>query len=365
MKVLLINEENLKNNIELIKQMSEESNTKIIAVVKGNGYGIGIVEYTKFLIGNGIDFFAVSSVEEAITLRNAGIQKEILMLTPIAIKEELEVLIANNITLTIDSEKICNLIEEICESKQKNIKVHIKIDTGFGRHGFLYNDIESVLNIIKNIDKIKVEGIYSHLATSLAKSNRYVDIQYKRFINVIRELEKNNIEFKYKHICNSTAFLKYTDMRMNTARIGSAFLGMTGNSNDQFKTVSKLKTKVIEVKELPKGFDIGYGRTYKTKKNTKIAIIPVGYQDGFGMTIKDQRFKFLSKVKKLIDNMLGVCNINYETVIINKKTYNVIGQIGMCSSIIDVTETDIKEGEDVYINIRPLFVNSKIERNII
>jgi len=108
MKVLLINEENLKNNIELIKQMSEESNTKIIAVVKGNGYGIGIVEYTKFLIGNGIDFFAVSSVEEAITLRNAGIQKEILMLTPIAIKEELEVLIANNITITIDSEKKCN-----------------------------------------------------------------------------------------------------------------------------------------------------------------------------------------------------------------------------------------------------------------
>lgn len=365
MNVLLINKENLKNNVELIKQIGNESNTKLIAVVKGNGYGIGIVEYTKFLIENGMDFFAVASVEEAITLRNAGIENEILMLTPIAIKEDLEILIENNITLTVDSEKISRLIEEICESKSKDIKVHIKIDTGFGRHGFLYNDTETMINVIKRINKIRIEGIYSHFSTSLAKSRKYVDIQYKRFIDVINNLEKNNINFKFKHICNSTAFLKYPDLRLNTARIGSAFLGMTGNSNDKFKTVSKLKTKVIAVKELPKGFEIGYGRTYKTNKNTKIAIIPVGYQDGLGMTIKDQRFKFLSKLKKVINNILGICNTDFEKVAIRDRKYNVIGQIGMCSSIIDVTGTDIQEGEDVYIHIRPLFVNSNIERKII
>jgi len=364
MSVLLIDKENLKNNIELIKCISRESNTKIIAVVKGNGYGIGIVEYTKLLIENGIDFFAVASVDEAITLRNAGIENEILMLTPIAIKEDLEKLIENNITLTIGSDKVTKLVEEICNAKQKDVKAHIKIDTGFGRHGFLYSDIKEVINIIKKFNKIKIEGIYSHFATSLAKSRKYVDVQYKRFENVINELEKNNIEFKFKHICNSTAFLKYSDLRLNTARIGSAFLGMTGNSNDKFKMVSKLKTKVIEIKELPKGFDIGYGTTYKTKRNTKIAIIPVGYQDGLGMTIKDQRFKFLSKVKKIINNLLGILNTDFEKVCINGKMYNIIGQIGMCSSIIDITGSNIKEGEEVYINIRPLFVNSKIERKI-
>lgn len=364
MSVLLIDKENLKNNVELIKQISKDSNTKIIAVVKGNGYGIGIIEYTKFLIENGIDFFAVASVDEAITLRNAGIENEILMLTPIAIKEDLETLIENNITLTVGSEKVRGLIEEICKAKVKDVKVHIKIDTGFGRHGFLYSDIETIIKTIKKFDKIKIEGIYSHFATSLAKSRKYVDIQYKRFKNVINELEKNNIEFKYKHICNSTAFLKYPDLRLNASRIGSAFLGMTGNSNDKFKTVSKLKTKVIEVKELPKSFYIGYGRTYKTNKNTKIAIIPVGYQDGLGMTIKDQRFKFLSKVKKVINNILGILNTDFEKVCIDRKMYNVIGQIGMCSSIIDITGENIKEGAEVYINIRPLFVSSKIKREI-
>jgi len=365
MSVLLIDKQNLRNNVKIINQMAEESNCKIIAVVKGNGYGIGIVEYTKFLIENGIDFFAVASVDEAISLRNAGIKNEILMLTPIAIKEDLETLIENNITLTVGGEKVCNLVEEICKEKQKNVKVHIKIDTGFGRHGFLYNDLKTIINITKNFDKIKIEGIYSHFATSLAKSRKYVDVQYKRFENVIKELEKNNIDFEFKHICNSTAFLKYPDLRLNTVRIGSAFLGMTGNSNDNFKTVSKLKTKVIEVKELPQDFCVGYGRTYKTKKNIKIAIIPVGYQDGLGITIKDQRFKFLSKAKKVMNNILGILNTEFEKVCINGKMYNIIGQIGMCSSIIDITGTDIKEGEEVHINIRPLFVNSNIKRELV
>lgn len=365
MSVLLIDKQNLRNNVKLINQMAEESNCKIIAVVKGNGYGIGIIEYTKFLIDNGIDFFAVASVDEAISLRNAGIKNEILMLTPIAIKEDLETLIENNIKLTVGSEKVCNLVEEICKEKQKNVKVHIKIDTGFGRHGFLYNDIENIINIIKKFNNIKVEGIYSHFATSLAKSSKYVEIQYKRFENVINELEKNNIEFIFKHICNSTAFLKYPNMRLNAVRIGSAFLGMTGNYNNKFKTVSKLKTKVIDVKELPKGFDIGYGRTYKTKKNTKIAIIPVGYQDGLGITIKDQRFKILSKVKRTINNIFYILNNSYETAIIKEKQFNIIGQIGMCSSIIDITGSDVKEGDEVYISIRPLFVSYRIKREII
>jgi len=365
MSVLLIDKQNLRNNVKLINQMAEESNCKIIAVVKGNGYGIGIIEYTKFLIESGIDFFAVASVDEAISLRNAGIKNEILMLTPIAIKEDLETLIENNITLTVGSEKVCNLVEEICKEKQKNVKVHIKIDTGFGRHGFLYNNIEEIIKILKEFDKIKIEGIYSHFATSLAKSRKYVEVQYKRFENVIKELEKNNIYFEFKHICNSTAFLKYPYMSLNTVRIGSAFLGMTGNSNVKFKTVSKLKTKVIEIKDLPKNFDIGYGRTYKTKKNTKIAIIPVGYQDGLGMTIKDQRFKLLSRAKKVINNIVSILNTDFEKVCINEKYYNIIGQIGMCSSIIDITGADIKEGEEVYINIRPLFVSSRIKREIV
>jgi len=365
MSVLLIDKQNLENNVELIKQIAEKQNCKIIAVVKGNGYGIGIEEYTRFLIQKGIDFFAVASIEEAVTLRNAEIQNEILMLTPIAIKEDLEKLIENDITLTVDSEKIGNMIEEICKEKQKNVKVHIKIDTGFGRHGFLYDDIETIINVVKKFNNIKIEGIYSHFATSLAKSSKYVEVQYKRFEKVINELEKNNIYCKLKHICNSTAFLKYPNMSLNAARIGSAFLGMTGNSNDKFKIVSKLKTKVIEVKDLPKNFDIGYGRTYRTNKNTKIAIIPVGYQDGLGMSIKDQRFKFLSKAKKAVDSVWGVFNINFDEVIINGKRYNIIGQIGMCSSIVDITGSEVKEGDEVYINIRPLFVNSNIKRKII
>jgi len=362
MSVLLINKNVLKDNIEHLKNISLKTNCKIIAVVKGNGYGIGLEEYARYLLEEDIDFFAVSSVEEAITLRNISPSCKVLLLTPIRETKELELLIKNNIILTVDSKEMCNVIEALCIELGKTVKVHVKIDTGFSRYGFLYNAIDEIIKTISEFKNIEMDGIYSHFSTSLARNNTYVKLQYTRFQNVIFELEKENIQTGIKHICNSAAFLKYPDMHMDAARIGSAFLGTATGNNIFLKKISYLSTKVIEVKNISKGTYIGYGNTYKAKKETKVAIVPVGYNDGLGMTIMEQRFTFLSKVKGIINSILQLFHKRFETVNIKGKEYKIIGQIGMGTSIVDVSGSDVKEGDEVCINIRPLFVNSDIER---
>ena len=174
MKSLIVQENNLKSNIKIIKQLinkNNEKNVKIIAVVKGNGYGLGLINYTKFLIDNGIDFFAVSTIEEAIKLRKSGMSKKILMLSSTSVESEIIELIENNIILTVGTEEAGNKIQEIAKEKNTQVKVHLKIDTGFGRHGFLYTEPEKIVENVKKWTNIKIEGTFSHFSLSFYPSH--------------------------------------------------------------------------------------------------------------------------------------------------------------------------------------------------
>ena len=226
MNALVIKKEDLRHNIEKIKEFSLKSgqddkgnNLKIIAVVKSNGYGLGIVEYTKFLIENGIKSFAVSTKEEAISLRKAGIKEEILMLSACNIKEELSELVENNITLSLSSKEDSVAIESLGKELDKEIKVHLKIDTGFGRYGFIYSKRDELIEVIKNLKYTKIEGTYTHFSVSFF-DEKYTKLQFERFINVIEILKMNEIEPGILHVCNSAAFLKYPYMHLNAVRIG-------------------------------------------------------------------------------------------------------------------------------------------------
>ncbi len=370
MKKFVVKKDDLRHNIDVIKKHAKANGkddsgnyTKIIAVVKANGYGMGIVEYTKFLIDNGIDIFAVATVEEAIQLRKAGIKERIIMLSSTSIKEDVEQLIDNNIILTIGSEESANLADRIAQEKNKKVKAHLKIDTGFGRYGFLYTDPEKIIKTIKNLKNIEIEGTYTHFSIAFYTKSKYTQVQFDRFIKVIEILKKNKIKTGMLHVCNSSGFIRFPQMHLNAVRIGSAFTGRLPFKTDLgLKKIGTLETKVAEIKTLPKGFNVSYSNAYTTKKETEVAVIPVGYIDGVNMTTGEDMFRKVDKLRRLVGSIKKMVKREAIYVMIAGKKCEVLGKIGTFHIIADITGKKIKIGDTVEIVPVATHINSNIRR---
>ncbi len=366
MKQLTISKENLKYNIKKIKSYSNKEDYTIIGIVKNNGYGLGLIEYSKILVENGINILAVATVEEALKIKQADIDADVFMLSNINSKEELEKLVNKNVIITIGSIESARIANELAKGGQ-SIRAHIKIDTGFGRYGFIYNDIDIIIKTISSLNEnINVEGIFSHFSNSYYKDNKWTIEQFNRFKCVIDELEKNNINIKLKHICNSPAYINYPNMHLNSARIGSAFLGRVNvDTNIDLKKTTKFEVNIAEIKTVPKGFNISYANAYKTKRETKIAVIPFGYAEGFNVGPRQDMFKTINKLRNIYRDIKSLFKKQKITVAINGKQYSVIGTLGMYHAVIDITDSDVKFEDLVTIEINPLYLDRQIRREYI
>lgn len=369
MKAVVINKEDLRYNIEKIKEYAnvnlpddKGNKVKIIAVVKTNGYSLGIVEYTKFLFDNGIDFFAVSTIEEALKLREAGVKEKLLMLSSTSIEEEVRTLIDNNVIITIGSKEAAEVADKIGQELNKKVKAHIKIDTGFGRYGFVYNNREEMIKTIKSLKSIKIEGTFTHFSNAYY-DDKYTKLQFDRFMDCIEVLKMNNIETGMLHVCNTSAFIKFPDMHLNAVRIGSGFTGKISFKNSMgLRKIGYLKANVAEIKSLPKDFNIGYSNVYTTKRNTKIAIIPCGYADGVNIETGRDMFRLIDKIRYIVGEFKNIFKKQQLFVNINDQKCPILGRVGTYHVTVDITGKDVKINDEAIFNTNIKYIDSSIRR---
>ena len=222
------------------------------------------------------------------------------MLSSTAIKEDIQTLVENNIILTIGSKEAAETVEKVGQELNKKIKVHLKIDTGFGRYGFIYSNREEIIKTIKPLQNIKIEGTFTHFSNAYY-DDKYTKTQFNRFIDCIETLKMNEIETGILHVCNTSAFIKFPQMHLNAVRIGSAFTGRISFKNTMgLKKIGYLKSNVAEIKELPKGFNVGYSNAYTTKRTTTVAIIPTGYMDGINIQTGRDMFRIVDKIRYIV-----------------------------------------------------------------
>ena len=372
MNKVLINKQDLVHNIKKIKEHSkinlpdDKGNpVKIIVVVKANAYGLDLKQYTEFMIDQGFDFFAVSTIEEALQFRKLGFKQKLLMLSSTSIKQEVEELIKNDVVITIGSTESAKIANEVAKEQNKKIKAHIKIDTGFGRYGFVYSNRDEMIEAIKLLDNIQIEGTYTHFSNAFY-DDKYTKLQFERFINCIEVLKMNNINTGMLHVCNSSAFVKFPEMHLNAVRIGSAFTGRLSFSNNLgLKRIAKMQSQVTEIKTLPPNFNIGYSNIYKTKKQTEIAVIPCGYADGLNLQLGQDTFRPIDKLRNIVRATKNAFKKQELHVEIVDQKCKILGRIGTFHVIADITGKNIKIGDEAIFDINNILVNPNIQREYI
>ena len=282
------------------------------------------------------------------------------MLTPSSNEKEIKTLIENKATITIGSIEELEKTEELLEKEGMEINAHIKIDTGLGRYGFLYSN-EEILDCFKKIKRIHVTGMYTHFSKPI--DEKWTRIQFNRFLDAVAKVKSSGYNPGILHVCATTAFLKYPDMHLNAVRLGSYFQGRVLVKNLALKKLGVFKTNVQEIKILPKGYNISYSNSYKLKKETKVAIIPVGYMDGLGRKKLRDSFSFKDNIISVLMELKKIFKDNYYKVEINGKEHRIIGRIGMYHAEVDVTNSEVQVGDEVIVkSISPLNVNENIKR---
>ena len=307
------------HNIKELKRITRPP-ARLMAVVKANGYGHGAVEVAREALKNGAQYLGVARINEAISLREAGLSAPILIFgySP---PDLAPMLIDYDLTQTVYSLSTARALSEQASRKGKKMPVHLKVDSGMGRLGFLLEAINIIPNgtaapnpvreieAITRLPGLAVKGIFTHFATADSADKSYADLQLDRFMDFLHRLQKEGLEPPLRHAANSGALIDMPGSHLDLVRPGIATYGLypseeVDKSMVDLKPVMTLKSKIIHLKKVPPGFNVSYGITFQTKHHTTIATIPVGYADGFNrllssrgyMLVQGQRVPIVGRV---------------------------------------------------------------------
>lgn len=339
-----INLGNLEYNFTQIRQRVKAamSSAKVLGVVKADAYGHGAVQAAKTLEKAGADYFAVATAQEGVELRDAGFSLPVLILGYVG-DEDAPLLARYDLAAALCDMHTAEAFSNTAQAEGKPIRVHIALNTGMTRIGFETRDTrENVTEILKavRLPGLKVEGAFTHFAVAdVDGGEEFTELQYRRFLDMCLELEKNGVTLPYRHCANSAAILQhnqtfttdlYQDGVFNMVRAGIILYGYYPDSTTRktipIKPVMTVKARVVQVRDIPAGDSIGYGRTFTADKPMRVAVFTMGYADGYPR-----------------------CASNHISVIIDGKVVPSVGRICMDMATADVTGMDVKRGDEVTI----------------
>lgn len=327
---LEINLDAIKYNIQNIKKLIG-NHIKIMCVVKGNGYGHDAIEISRILLEQGVDQLAVARIEEAIILRKNGIVAPILVLG-ISLEEQIKSYLDYQIMATISNLDYLYKLNSVATKMNKIIKVHLKIETGMYRLGIKSSDIHLLLSQIRKMQNIEIKGVFTHFSTADEKNKNYTLKQFDQFLNA-KDIIKNSkiMNNECFHAANSAAILDLPETWLDMVRPGCILYGLYPSEYVR-KTINlhpalSFKSCVSAIKDVPEGCFVGYGKTFQTKRDSTLAIIPVGYADGY---------------QRILSNI--------GQVLIREHKVPVVGRVCMDQMTVDISGIDdVRVGDEVVL----------------
>jgi alanine racemase len=303
---------------------------KVLSMVKANAYGHGAPAIGKVLAAAGSDAFGVATLEEGIELRQAGIRLPILVLAG-AYPNQVDQFFDYRLTPVIHALENTEELDRAARGRSKEFNVHLKVDTGMGRMGFLAAEIDSWLATIKALKALKIDGVFSHFSHAESVEGDYTRQQLRLFQSVVQRLRAGGIAPSLVHLANSAATITLPTAYFNMVRPGLMLYGVYPSpamaSQISLKPVLSWKTRILQLKRVPAGSSISYGQTFVTKRKSLIATLPIGYADGYSRLLS-----------------------NRGEVLVGGKRAPVAGRVCMDLTMIDVTDIEkVEPGDEVVL----------------
>ncbi len=309
-----------QNRFDIPPRHKHQKNAKtridILAVIKSDAYGHGMIETGRCLDQLGVDFFAVSDVKEGIRLREAGLKKKILALEN-ALPEFAQQICQYDLIPTVGTIDLAERLNEAAHKAKKRISIQIEVDTGMGRLGIWHQTAFEFIKTLFHFRHLTVDGIFTHFPaadTDRQFTQQQIDLLYK----LVLKLDKAGMIIPYIHAANSLGLTDYKTKVLNLVRPGLMLYGLypSEQSRNQInlKPALSVRSKVIFVKEVAKGRSLSYGRTFIASEDMTVATVPIGYNDGYGITLS-----------------------NKSSVIIGNKRCPVVGRVTMDQIMVDIS----------------------------
>jgi alanine racemase len=317
----------LGHNLSQIRERLSK-NCNIMAVVKADAYGHGAVDTSHTLIQSGISRLAVASVHEGVTLREAGIAADILVLVDL-FDEHIKDLIAHRLTPVITEQRLLADLAKAAEAANQSFPIHIKVDTGMGRLGFSPHEVPTLFDAFPAWKSLRVEGFMTHLADSDGDDLNHTEQQLQRFRSLLDQVERRGFHIPIVHAANSAAIVRFPQSHFTLVRPGIMLYGYHTLPDTvacpELKPVLSLRTRVMQLRTIKPGDSVSYNRTFVAKRPSTIAVLPIGYADGYSRQLSNKGF-----------------------VLINGKRAPIVGLVCMDMTMVDVTDmASVQVGDEV------------------